>query len=350
MQFSIGLVGEYPPARLIRLVQLAEELGFHRVWLPDSRFQRDVFVNLTLAAMHTSRIGIGCLVTDPYIRHPALTAVAAASVDELSNGRMTLGLGAGVNGFNELGITRRQPAKAIKEATLLIRSLTAGDKDVTMNGDVVSFHHGQLDFEPIRPIPIMVGGRGPKILAIAGEVGDEILIGSFASPQTVTWALKQVARGADRVGRDLTNVPKMSWLYTAVASDPAQARNAVRYGVAVALNGSPDILSSIGVDVPDAVRELMDANRFKHSRDYLNRIGELLPDALLADFSLSGTSEQVVTQLASIVSAGVTEAGLWIFATEHQTLEEAIVEISESVVPAVKQKLSVQREQISITR
>ena len=79
MRFGIGLIGEHPPARMIQLVKLAEDLGFDRLWLTDERFHRDVYVNMTIAACHTERIGIGCMVTDPYVRHPALTAVAAAT-------------------------------------------------------------------------------------------------------------------------------------------------------------------------------------------------------------------------------------------------------------------------------
>src|SRR5262245_15868417 len=120
MEFGIGLVGEHSSRRMIELSRRIESSGFDQIWVSDERFYRDVFVNMTLVACHTSRIRIGSMVTDPFVRHPALTAAAAASIDELSEGRCTIGMGAGISGFREMGIERVRPAKAIKEAVELI--------------------------------------------------------------------------------------------------------------------------------------------------------------------------------------------------------------------------------------
>ena len=162
MRFGIGLVGEHSPSRLIELLEKVEQLGFDQVWLTDERFHRDVYVNMTIAACHTSRLGIGCMVTDPYVRHPALTAMAAATVDELSGNRCTLGIGAGISGFKAMGMQRTRPARAIKEAVQLIHRLTSGEQEITFEGDIIRFAGGGLDFTPPRPVRVLVGGRGPR--------------------------------------------------------------------------------------------------------------------------------------------------------------------------------------------
>src|ERR1700761_3094700 len=92
---SLLLVGRYPASEFRRL---AEEAGYDGLWHADERFFRDCWAGLTVAALSTSRIRLGICVTDPYVRHPALTATAFATVDEISGGRAVLGLGAGISG------------------------------------------------------------------------------------------------------------------------------------------------------------------------------------------------------------------------------------------------------------
>src|SRR5207237_8929834 len=119
-------------------------------WLADERFFREVYALLALAATRTTRIRIGPCVTDPFSRRPALTAMAIATLDEISGGRPILGIGAGVSGFRELGVNAEASAVAIREAVELIRQLLAG-QHVPVKGQRVSFNGGRLDFAAARP-------------------------------------------------------------------------------------------------------------------------------------------------------------------------------------------------------
>src|SRR4051794_18965122 len=104
-----------------------EDLGLGTLWYADERFYREPYVGLAACALATSRLLLGTCVTDPYTRHPALTAAAIASLDELSNGRAVLGLGAGISGYNNLGITLERPAIRLREAITMVRRLLAGE-------------------------------------------------------------------------------------------------------------------------------------------------------------------------------------------------------------------------------
>src|SRR5512132_3655481 len=104
LKTGILLLPAFEPARLADLAALAESAGYDDFWLADERFFREVYGSLTLCALRTRRIRLGPCVTDPYSRHPALTAMAIATLDEISGGRALLGLGAGVSGFRELGV------------------------------------------------------------------------------------------------------------------------------------------------------------------------------------------------------------------------------------------------------
>src|SRR5262249_53553507 len=135
---------------------------------------------------------LGTMVTDPYTRHPALTAMAIATLDEVAQGRAILGLGAGVAGFTEMHIARRQPAQAMRETVAVVRQLLEG-ATVDLHGQVISLAHGRLDFQPRRArVPIYIASNGPLGLALAGEIAEgAVMQGAVAEP-LVTWFLTQV--------------------------------------------------------------------------------------------------------------------------------------------------------------
>src|SRR5262245_39317879 len=106
MRPSLGvmLFSDYSVPELIELAEVSEALGYRFFWYTDVRFARECYVALTAVALSTHRIHVGPGVTDPYSRHPALTASAIATLDEVSGGRAVLGLGTGGTGFRELAI------------------------------------------------------------------------------------------------------------------------------------------------------------------------------------------------------------------------------------------------------
>src|SRR5215467_15829232 len=152
MNLELLLLGDVPVPRLIERAKLAEANGYAVVWLADERFYREVYSCLGQLAAYTSRVLLGPCVTDPFARHPALTAMAICTLDEISGGRAILGIGAGISGFAELGIERRKPARAIRESIELIRALLGGGA-VDFAGEVIACRGGRLSFAPSRPTP-----------------------------------------------------------------------------------------------------------------------------------------------------------------------------------------------------
>src|SRR5271155_2246141 len=144
MSLELLMLGVLPAAQLAaERARLAEACGFDAVWLADERFYREVYAVLAQVALATRRVRLGPCVTDPFVRHPALTAMAIATLDEISDGRAMLGLGAGVSGFAELGIRPSKPPRAIRESIDLIRALLRGEQ-VDVGGEVFSFRDGYL--------------------------------------------------------------------------------------------------------------------------------------------------------------------------------------------------------------
>ena len=196
----------YEPARLAELAALAEDTGYDDFWVADERFFRETYACLTLCALRTRRIRLGPGVTDPYSRHPALTALAIATLDEISNRRAVLGIGAGVSGFRELGVDASRSAVAIREAVKLIRRLLAGET-VTVKGREISITEGRLDFAPPRPsLPIYVASQRASGCRVAGRLADGASMqGALADP-LVRFFRETVQDAAREAGRDPARV------------------------------------------------------------------------------------------------------------------------------------------------
>jgi 5,10-methylenetetrahydromethanopterin reductase len=331
MRFGIGLTPVDEHDENVRLGVLAETLGYDVVWVPDERFFRDCYVTMAAIAEGTTRVRMGPCVTDPYTRHPALTAAAMGTLDELAGGRGILGIGAGASGFDAMGIARERPAAAIREAVALIRRLWAGER-VTQEGQIVRFHAGALDFPARASIPVYIAGRGPKILELAGEVADGVIIGALASPPTFEYAMRHIRRGAARTGRGLEGFETMLWLHTALSPDAAQARDAVRKIVVGVLVSSLPVLDELGVAVPEPLRRELATVTYGAHSESMARAAEGVPDDVLAHFTMAGDAAACVERVAALERQGVTQVAVLPWRVPGQTLERFITDFARDVI------------------
>lgn len=297
---SLGvlIVPDVPVDQVVERARHAEAVGVDTVWVADEKFFRDPFVTLGAIAERTERIGLATCVTEPYARHPALIAMAMGTLHERAPGRVLIGMGAGGSGFPPMGVERRAPATALREATTIIRGLLAGE-EVDVDGKVISFRNGKLNFDAA-PLPIFLAGRGPKVLQTAGEVGDGVILAPFASPVTLGGAAEQVARGVER-REGGERPPLIARVDVSISDDPAAARDAVRWFVALPIWSSfPNLgyLEPTGVTLPDEVVEMMATRRY----DQIARAAPLLPTELIDHFSLAGTRAEVSARLQQIAT------------------------------------------------
>jgi F420-dependent oxidoreductase-like protein len=172
-----------------RLAVAVEDLGFAGLYrsdhftnaTPPDKESLELWVSLTWLASHTKRIEFGSLVSPLSFRHPALTARMAAAVDDLSGGRLTLGLGAGwqerehhLFGFDLFGPKAR--FDRFEEGLQVVTRLLRGDEPVTFEGKYFQLREATLLPRPVRPggPPILIGGNGEKrTLPLAAKYADE---------------------------------------------------------------------------------------------------------------------------------------------------------------------------------
>jgi 5,10-methylenetetrahydromethanopterin reductase len=190
----------------LTLARFAEAHDFENLWVSDEKFFRDPYVSLIYLAQHTERISLGTCVTDPYTRHPALTAMAMGTLDEVAGARAVLGLGAGFSGLQAMGMPHVKPVVALREAIALIRRLWVGET-VNMQGKTIVFHSAELNFKARPDIPIMIASSGWQILRLVGEVADSVMLGDLASVRVIAPALAEVKRGQSAPGVRLLVCP-----------------------------------------------------------------------------------------------------------------------------------------------
>ena len=336
---GVLLSGELPASELAPLARHIEEWGYDYLWFADERFFREVYSSLTLCALNTSRIKLGPCVTDPYTRHPALTAQAIGTLDEISAGRAVLGIGAGISGFAELGVDRFRPALAIREAVTLIRALLR-DKEVDYQGRTVGFNGGGLNFPPIRPdIPIYIASNSPMGLRLAGELADGAIVSSCASEATVDYSLGIIGEGASRTGRDIADIDRVARLNCCIAPNAQEALQGVRLSMVRSLSTYARFATAAGVEVPPNLTEAVAQMGYTHDRQKLESLARQVPDDLIRDATLVGTVGEVTAGVVSIIERGITQVTIRASATSHQGIDATLEAFATQVMPEVRQRL-----------
>lgn len=341
LKSSVLLVPRFPPAELIRLAQLSEAEGYDAFWLADERFFREVHTHLTLAALHTDRIMIGNMVTDPYVRHPAISAMAIASVDEIADGRAAFGLGAGVSGFREMGIARRKPATAMRETVQIVRGLLAGET-VELEGEIIQLAATHLNFTPIRPqMPVYIASYGPLGLIVAGEVADGAVIQGAVADGMVRWIVDNVARGARRAGRNPDEIEIVSRVNVCIAEDTRAAKDAMKPGlVATLVSQYPEfrIFEIAGVTLPqelvDAVADFRQTHGYTHDAEATARLAALVPDEIVDAFTLAGTPAEIAARLGRIADLGADHVMVYPVALDGD-IAATLTRFAREVLPAI---------------
>ena len=285
MKFGIEFVPQIPLDELVRLVKLAEDVGFEYAWITDHYNNKNVYETLALIAANTETIKMGPGVTNPYVRSPAISASAIATIDEISNGRAT---------FDALGIAWEKPVSTIKAAIADINTLLDGGK--TEAGAALGGAKKVQD-----AIPIYMGAQGPKMLETAGEIADGVLINA-SNPKDYEAAMPMIKKGIEAAGGDKA-FDVGAYTATSIGADSDAAKNAAKIVVAFIAAGSPPpVIERHGL--PEGFNEQMGA--FLAKGDFGGAIGAVTDEALDA-FSVCGTPDEFIPKIEGLAEMGVTQ-------------------------------------------
>lgn len=324
---------------LVDFLREVEALGYNQIWVSNEKFFRDMYVLAAVVAENTSRVQIGTFVADPYTHHPALTAMSLATLDEVSDGRAILGIGAGGTGLPVMGIPRIKPAQAITEAVEVIRALWRGET-VDHQGEVIQVYNGRLNVVPSRPnIPVVVATRGNRVLQAAGRVADGVMIATYAEPVGIRHALAMVEQGAEAAGRSLDDLTIISRVDACISGSRRAAYDAVKPMIGVFLWTSyPDrtFVHRVGLEVPAKLEAII------AKRDYnlMAPNAHLIPDEFVEKFCWAGTPEDVARRVAAVVELGIRNITFLPHPPTGGTVHDTVREFASTVRPMVEEMVS----------
>ena len=280
----------------------AEKAGFKTLWVTDHFNNRNVYVSLAIVSAYTDKIQLGPGVTNPYLSHPIVTAQAVSTLNEIAPGRVMCGIGVGDRTTMEMvNLRLSKPLATIRESVRIIRSITSGET-LEMEGKIFTIQGAKLNFQITSKVPIYIGAQGPKMLALAAEIGDGVLINA-SHPKDITKAMEFINEGVDRTGKKLVDIEIAAYTSFSVAKKLEKAVKAVVPVVAYIVAGCPEtVLEKHGVPIKtaEAIRQTIVKGKWK---DAFSKITNEMIEA----FSICGTPDMVTTKIRELTNAGTTQ-------------------------------------------
>ncbi|CAN5841633.1 5,10-methylenetetrahydromethanopterin reductase [soil metagenome] len=306
---ALYLQDAHPIADGIEYSRYAEERGFEAVWQADSRLVREASVPMAAFAATTERIKVGSGVVDIWTRNPARLASLFSTLDDLAPGRIICGLGAWWDPLAaKVGIDRRKPLGVMREVVESVRRLLANET-VTFDGEYVHLDGVELDYvhQDRRPkdVPIYIGATGMKMMELAGEIADGVVLNYLVSPAYNAQAMEHLTIGADRAGRHVDDIDRPQLVVCSVDDDRQAALDAARLLVTQYLGQQPHIMQASGVsqELLDRIGGLL---TWPATHDEVVEASRLVPDDVVQMICAAGTPSEVRAKVDEYVSAGCT--------------------------------------------
>lgn len=229
----VGKIGE-----AIEIARQAEAAGFDGLWTTEF-YDRDAFVRMAALGMVTERVRIASGIAYAFVRNPVLTAAGAAELDDLTNGRIVLGLGTGTRRMNEswYGLPFAHPAPKMRETVQLLQALWAARRGPRFQFagrfyriELENYSLSQLRRERI---PVYVAGVNRGMVSVAGEVADGLVGHPLYSRRYLSEVVHPaLAAGAAKAGHPADAAKIAGYIITAIAEDAEQARRYAKHQIA----------------------------------------------------------------------------------------------------------------------
>ena len=322
-----------------RMAQTCEELSFDGLTLTDSQnLSNETYIALTLAAKATNALKLGPGVTNPITRHAAVTASAAATLQEVSNGRMMIGIGRGDSSLFNIGFKPANPDVFRKYIE---------DIQSYLSGSVLdkSGYDSQLRWlvdSKLPKVPLDVAATGPKIIAIGAELGERVSFSLGADFERIKWGVGQVQALLNKNKDNQKQPPSLGvYLNICIHNDVDRAAELVRPGVGIFAHftGMPganrDNINPVDQTVFDTLGKQYDKKR--HGRAEASH-AQKMPIEFIERFSLIGSAEKCIDRLLAIKKLGIERIFVIGPRPDHfgQEADEAQARFAKEVIPALK--------------
>ena len=282
MKFGVGIIPNNNLNNMIAYAKLAEDAGFEYLWVSDYP-NCNIYNILESISRETENIKIGPGVTNPYLRNPQTSAFEIMNINTSSNNRAVFGIGPGNK----------------DQAEKLMRSWETPVADLKKYIHEISKSFQQ---EKNQGIPIYIGAQSPKLLEIAGESVDGVLINA-SHPKDYKKLIKHVEKGINNSKRNMNAFDICAYTSTSIGKDLESAKNAAKIVVAFTIAGaSPPLLERHNIN-----EKISNEIYFSISTGNIGGAIGLISDELVNKFSITGTHDEIIQKIKSLEKTGVTQ-------------------------------------------
>jgi 5,10-methylenetetrahydromethanopterin reductase len=304
------------PQACVEQARAAEAAGIDAVWFAENPFARGIMASATACAVATRTQSIGAGVFNPFGRHPTLIAMEIGALDELSGGRVRLGMGSGLgHAVERMGFSTERSLTALRESIGIVRALLHGE-EVNVSGAIFNVQRVKLDYRPRSDIPIFMAARGPRAVKTCGEIADGLIVSNMSTAAFVANTVRSLREAARAAGR--TGLPGVVQYMPCV---PRPDRDEAFRAAKRAITDMLPAYWSLAQRLPDARSALMEGSGISET-EFATAVSRLkngdAPDTVLDQrfveaFAIAGNADDCRQRAAGHAEAGVTELALTFF-------------------------------------
>jgi 5,10-methylenetetrahydromethanopterin reductase len=226
MRIGLCFDGFYSVQEMIELAQLGDQIAMESIWMSDHLCFRDSLTTAMALLGATKKIKVAAAPMSPYSRHPIITAMAIATMEELAPGRVIAGPGTGnAAALREAGMESPRPLQTMREYVEILRRFLRGEA-VNFTGKMFQINGAKMGFQPSRAIPMYITAVRPRMLQLAGEIGDGVLLSAGCAPKYIAKCVGEIAAGAAKAGKALDQVDVAGFVTASVSDDAREAIDA----------------------------------------------------------------------------------------------------------------------------
>ena len=328
---------------LLELSRIVDDAGADRLGISDVALFRDSFQLQALCASVTSNVLIGSLVTNPYVRHPAVVAAAVGTLNEVSRGRAFLGVGVGA-GLSPIGIEQTQPAQRLEEFLQAVKALLDSG-DVILDGSTYRMTGARLQGDIAGQVPLVVGTRSKRISSLSGRIADAVVVGARELSEGALLRYRDWVRdGAIEAGRNPDEVEIAPRVTVCVSRDGEQARRSVVLYAAHYLSLGGLERSQLPTDKFERIRQLASEATgwyFEPDVSYPTELDALVDSEIISRFAVAGTPSECLASIESLGKIGFRSVSMNVAAVRrpggsmHRGLRETLEGLAE-IMPEVR--------------
>ena len=317
---GIFILGDVPPKNIVKLSRQVEACGFSELWFAEDYFMLSGFSSAAMVLQATESIQVGIGAVSAVVRHPAVTAMEAATLAGAYPGRFTLGMGHGVPAWTrQMKLYPKSVLTAMRESVTSVKRLLGGET-LTEEGEYFSFDAVSLT-HPAPELAVLTAVVGPKSVDLTAEIADGMLISVLAGPQYVRTVSERIKQKRVDGGENFRFV---TYALAAVAERREQARAKVRAVTAFYLDAVGPTLITGAYGVNDQVAELI-------AEGGAQAIEEKMPDEWINWLAIAGDPADCLAGIRNQFDAGATSVVLCVVPSEE--LPEQLDIFSREVLP-----------------